>query len=115
MLERGRQAASPTAAEVAAFVPCDLASLESVRATADQILAQCDGGLDLFLANSGIMALPTGLSSDGYELHFATNQLVHALLTQKLLPLLERTTDLSSTDGSDPPRVSVQIKILTRS
>ncbi|KAK7970133.1 hypothetical protein PG988_009206 [Apiospora saccharicola] len=103
-LERVRQA---TAAEAVTFVPCDLASLESVRAAADQIQAQCNGRLDLFLANAGIMAHPAGLSPDGYEVHFATNHLGHALLTQKLLPLLERTADdLSSADGSDnPPRV----------
>ncbi|KAK8138048.1 oxidoreductase- short-chain dehydrogenase/reductase family [Apiospora sp. TS-2023a] len=100
-LERVRQAASSAAAEAVTFVPCDLASLESVRAAADQIQVQCDGRLDLFLANAGIMAHPAGLSPDGYEVHFATNHLGHALLTQKLLPLLEQTADSSD----DPPRV----------
>ncbi|OTB04035.1 hypothetical protein M426DRAFT_321121 [Hypoxylon sp. CI-4A] len=79
------------------FVTCDLASLASVRDAANKILAETDR-LDLFLANAGIMAKPAGLSADGYELHFATNHLGHALLTKKLLPLLEKTADLPNSD-----------------
>ena len=39
---------------------------------------------------AGIMAQPTGLTKDGYELQFGTNHLGHALLIKKLLPHLER-------------------------
>lgn len=76
---------------------CDLASLASVKEAADKILAE-NTRLDLFYANAGIMAKPAGLSADGYELHFATNHLGHALLTQKLLPLLDKTADMADTD-----------------
>ncbi|CAJ2508215.1 Uu.00g094010.m01.CDS01 [Anthostomella pinea] len=79
------------------FVPCDLADLASVKDAANQILAGCDR-LDLFLANASIMAKPAGLSADGYEVHFATNHLGHALLTKKLLPLLSHTADLPGSD-----------------
>lgn len=79
------------------FVLCDLASLPSVKKAADKILAECSR-LDLFLPNAGIMARPPGLSSDGYELQFATNHLGHALLTQKLLPLLEKTAGMPNAD-----------------
>jgi NAD(P)-dependent dehydrogenase (short-subunit alcohol dehydrogenase family) len=44
------------------------------------------------------MAVPAALSTDGYEIHFATNHLGHALLTHKLLPLLSRTADLAGAD-----------------
>ena len=37
------------------------------------------------------MAKPPGLSKDGFEIQFATNQLGHSLLVRKLLPLLEKT------------------------
>jgi NAD(P)-dependent dehydrogenase (short-subunit alcohol dehydrogenase family) len=37
------------------------------------------------------MALPPGLTTDGYELQFGTNHLGHALLIQKFLPLLTAT------------------------
>ncbi|RYP69720.1 hypothetical protein DL771_005922 [Monosporascus sp. 5C6A] len=81
----------------ATFVACDLASLATVRDSANKILAESPR-LDLFLANAGIMAKPAGLSADGYEVHFATNHMGHALLTKKLLPLLEKTADLPDSD-----------------
>jgi NAD(P)-dependent dehydrogenase (short-subunit alcohol dehydrogenase family) len=74
------------------FVQCDLGSLKSVSQGADKILADLDH-LDLFLANAGVMAIPAGLSADGFENHFAINHLGHALLTRKLIPLLEKTAD----------------------
>ncbi|GAB1318368.1 Putative short-chain dehydrogenase reductase protein [Madurella fahalii] len=78
------------------FVQCDLASLTSVKAAAEKILSDLSR-LDVLVCNAGIMAKPASLSRDGYEIQFATNHLGHALLTQKLLPLLERTAG----DGSD--------------
>ncbi|KAI0970010.1 NAD(P)-binding protein [Xylaria arbuscula] len=81
----------------ATFVECDLASLATVRDAANRILAESNR-LDMLLANAGIMAQPAGLSVDGYEVHFATNHLGHALLTKKLLPLLEQTADLPDSD-----------------
>lgn len=89
------QKAAPTAAIT--FIACDLASLASVKAAADKILAEFSR-LDVFMANAGIMSKPAALSTDGYEIQFATNHLGHALLTQKLLPLLERTADLPGAD-----------------
>lgn len=44
------------------------------------------------------MAKPPGLSTDGYEIQVATNHLGHALLTKKLLPLLEKTAKLPDAD-----------------
>jgi NAD(P)-dependent dehydrogenase (short-subunit alcohol dehydrogenase family) len=72
------------------FVPCDLADLASVRTAADRLLADTSR-LDVVVCCAGIMAKPPALSKDGYELQFATNHLGHALLTLKLLPLIERT------------------------
>lgn len=89
------KAATPNV--TATFVACDLASLATVRDAADKILAESPR-LDLFLVNAGIMAKPAGLSTDGYEVHFATNHMGHALLTKKLLPLLEQTADLPDSD-----------------
>ena len=47
--------------------------------------------LDIVILNAGIMALPPGLTKDGYELQFGTNHLGHALLLKLLLPVLEKT------------------------
>jgi NAD(P)-dependent dehydrogenase (short-subunit alcohol dehydrogenase family) len=78
------------------FIECDLASLASVQAAADKVLALVDR-LDVLVCNAGIMAQPAALSPDGYETHFATNHLGHALLTLKLLPLLEQTSATTAT------------------
>lgn len=72
------------------FVPCNLASLNHVCDAAHNILAQTDR-LDLAFMNAGIMAVPPGLTDDGYEIQFGTNHLGHALLVKLLTPLLETT------------------------
>ena len=82
---------------------CELASLDSVKRTADDILAK-ESRLDVLMCNAGIMALPLGLTKDGYEVQFGTNHLGHALLIQKLLPLLQRTAETG---------VDVRVIILT--
>ncbi|PIG81427.1 oxidoreductase [Aspergillus arachidicola] len=74
------------------FVECDLASLDSVKRAADDIIAK-EARLDVLMCNAGIMALPPGLTKDGYEVQFGTNHLGHALLIRKLLPLLQRTAE----------------------
>jgi NAD(P)-dependent dehydrogenase (short-subunit alcohol dehydrogenase family) len=81
------------------LVELDLASLASVRACADRLLA--DGRpLDLIVANAGVMAAPEGRTADGFETQFGTNHLGHFVLVNRLLPLLHaggRLVSLSST------------------
>lgn len=72
------------------FVQCDLASLESVQSAAREIISKTDR-LDVLMANAGIMAVPPGLTKDGYEIQFGTNHMGHALLVKLLTPLLEAT------------------------
>ncbi len=79
------------------FLPCDLANLSSVATAATTLLTTLPR-LDILLCNAGILAKPPALSTDGYEIQFATNHLGHALLTLKLLPLLERTAALPGAD-----------------
>ncbi|KAK0648935.1 hypothetical protein B0T16DRAFT_507361 [Cercophora newfieldiana] len=72
------------------FLPLDLADLASVAAAADTVLA-AETKLDVLLANAGVAAVPPGRrTKDGYEMHFGTNHVGHALLVRKLLPLLEK-------------------------
>ncbi|EKV04595.1 Oxidoreductase, short-chain dehydrogenase/reductase family [Penicillium digitatum] len=74
------------------FLPCDLASLVSVKQAAESFLA-LESRLDILMCNAGIMATPPGLTADGYEIQFGTNHLGHALLIRKLLPLLETSAE----------------------
>ncbi len=69
------------------LVELDLASLASVRACADALLAKGDP-LDLIVANAGIMATPEGRTADRFELQLGTNHLGHFLLVNLLAPLL---------------------------
>lgn len=65
----------------------DLASLASVRACADALLAQ-DAPLHVLIANAGVMACPQGTTNDGFETQFGTNHLGHFVLVNRLIPLL---------------------------
>ena len=65
----------------------DLASLHSVRACADRLLA--DGlPFDAIIANAGVMATPFGRTEDGFETQFGINYLGHFALLTRLAPLL---------------------------
>lgn len=72
------------------FIECDLASLASVKNAAKQFTS-ASTRLDVLMCNAGVMALPPGLTTDGYEVQFGTNHLGHALLVKLLLPILLRT------------------------
>ncbi|KAF2994325.1 hypothetical protein E8E14_001920 [Neopestalotiopsis sp. 37M] len=71
------------------FVQCDHADLASIKKAAHEISKE--SRLDVLMANAGVMALPPGLTKDGYELHFGINHVAHALLIRILLPLLQKT------------------------
>lgn len=68
----------------------DLASLDSVEAFADSILADFDH-IDILINNAGVMALPERQTTDGFEMQFGTNHLGHYALTARLIPLLVHT------------------------
>jgi NAD(P)-dependent dehydrogenase (short-subunit alcohol dehydrogenase family) len=90
---RGATAAASVAGE-AEVRPLDLADLESVRSFA----RDWDGPLDVLVNNAGIMAVPAGVTVDGFELQFGTNHLGHFTLTNLLLPhVTDRVVTLSST------------------
>lgn len=69
------------------LVTLDLASLNSVRDCADQLLA--DGRrFDVIIANAGVMATPFGRTTDGFEMQFGTNHLGHFAFINRIQPLL---------------------------
>lgn len=79
------------------FIPCDLSDLSSVRQASNRIAAKV-ARIDWFFCNAGVMAMPAGLSKDGYEQQFATNHLGHALLIDLLMPILQDTATLPGSD-----------------
>src|SRR5580693_10600697 len=80
------------------LVQLDLASLASVRACADGLMA--DGRpFDVIIANAGVMATPQGETADGFETQFGTNHLGHFVLVNRIASLLGsggRLVNLSS-------------------
>jgi NAD(P)-dependent dehydrogenase (short-subunit alcohol dehydrogenase family) len=71
-------------------VLCDLSDLGAVRAAAERLLTE-EQRLDVLVNNAGFLPADRRESVDGIELAFATNVLGPFLLTNMLLPLLERS------------------------
>lgn len=70
-----------------ALIELDLASLRSIGACADELLA--DGRpFDVVIANAGVMATPPARTADGFELQFGINYLGHFALVNRIEPLL---------------------------
>jgi retinol dehydrogenase 12 len=68
----------------------DMSSLADIRKVAAQFKEKHDR-LDVLVNNAGAVFSDKKLSTDGYEMTFALNHLGYFLLTQELLPLLEKT------------------------
>ncbi|KAI9831530.1 MAG: hypothetical protein M1826_003420 [Phylliscum demangeonii] len=81
------------------FLPLDLSSFASIAAAAQTFHASSDR-LDILMHNAGIMAVPAGTTTDGYEIQLGTNHLGPALLTKLLLPTLLKTAA-----GADDVRI----------
>jgi NAD(P)-dependent dehydrogenase (short-subunit alcohol dehydrogenase family) len=80
------------------LIELDLASLRSVQAAADKLVA--DGhSFDVIIANAGVMATPLGKTKDGFETQFGTNHLGHFVFVNRIAKLIKqggRLVNLSS-------------------
>jgi NAD(P)-dependent dehydrogenase (short-subunit alcohol dehydrogenase family) len=87
---RSAEKTEPVIAEIAKatgssqleFAPLDLADLASVRACAENLIAN-GRPIDVLVNNAGLVA--RGLTKDGFELTWGVNHLGHYLLTRLLL------------------------------
>jgi NAD(P)-dependent dehydrogenase (short-subunit alcohol dehydrogenase family) len=103
-LDKAKRATSEVSKAAAAtgaqfeLIELDLASLKSVRAAADRLLA--DGRLfDGIIANAGVMATPFEKTEDGFETQFGTNHLGHFVFVNRIAKLIQdggRVVSLSS-------------------
>ena len=102
-LEKAEKATAAARAEAAnggslTLIELDLASLKSIRARADALLA--DGRpFDVVIANAGVMAAPFGHTADGFETQFGTNHLGHFTFINRIASLIKsggRLVNLSS-------------------
>ncbi len=85
------------------FIQCDVSSSrESIRAAlADKFHSS---RLDILIANAGVMAIPPGITDEGFELQYGTNYLGHAVMLQLLRPLMLRTAQDTSVGGGGDVR-----------
>jgi NAD(P)-dependent dehydrogenase (short-subunit alcohol dehydrogenase family) len=70
-------------------IKCDLADLQSVREAADELKAKLFN-INVLINNAGGAFPERTLSKDSFELTFAVNHLGHFLLTESLMPLLQK-------------------------
>lgn len=96
-VEKGRQAANNVrrrfrTADIDVH-QLDLSSFTSIRRFGKTLGDHYDR-IDILINNAGVMMCPERtLSSDGYEIQFATNHLGHFLLTHYVLPLMIDSDD----------------------
>lgn len=74
----------------------DMTSLNSVKNAVKQHFHH--GKLHILMCNAGIMAVPAGLTKDGFEIQFGVNHLAHAMLIRELSPALLRTAQEPESD-----------------
>ena len=75
------------------LIELDLASLKSVRAAADRLVAQ-KKPFDVVICNAGVMATPKGKTADGFETQFGTNHLGHFVLVNRIRSLFHKGSRL---------------------
>ena len=96
-LDKARRATERVRADAAnggslELVELDLASLASVRASADSLAA--DGRpFDLVIANAGV-AGAAGKTADGFDIQFGTNHLGHFVFVNRIASLMEPSARL---------------------
>jgi NAD(P)-dependent dehydrogenase (short-subunit alcohol dehydrogenase family) len=90
------------------LVELDLASLASVRACADALVA-AGKPFDIVIANAGVMACPKGTTADGFETQFGTNHLGHFVLVNRIASLIKNGGRLVNLSSSGHRRADVDL------
>jgi NAD(P)-dependent dehydrogenase (short-subunit alcohol dehydrogenase family) len=91
------------------LVELDLASLKSVRACADVLLAKQEP-FDVVIANAGVMATPFGHTTDGFETQFGTNHLGHFVLVNRIASLIRTGGRLINVSSAGHRRSNVDLE-----
>ncbi|EJD44314.1 NAD(P)-binding protein [Auricularia subglabra TFB-10046 SS5] len=81
------------------YVRMDLSTIKSAREAAHAFLALGLDRLDILVNNAAVLAAQEfGLNDDGVFVHMGVNHFGHFVLTNALLPLLEKTAQLPDAD-----------------
>lgn len=90
----------------AEFLRLDLASLESAREAARSFVVS-GWPIDVLVNNAGVGPV-TGVTQDGFEIHFGVNHLGHFMLTREIRPAFHagtRIVQVSSATHRDAPGI----------
>jgi NAD(P)-dependent dehydrogenase (short-subunit alcohol dehydrogenase family) len=79
----------------ATFIKCDFTSLSSIKGALSSFKPD---RLDVVVASAGIMAVPAGLTEDGYEIQFGVNHIAHAACMRFFLPIMLKTAEQPGAD-----------------
>ena len=97
MLSRNEEKSLPVIREIkeetghdVIFYKLNLASLDSIRSCANEINSK-EPKIDILINNAGIMLCPNWKTDDGFDMQLGTNHLGHFLLTELLMPLIQRS------------------------
>lgn len=74
------------------LMPCDLASLRSVRNFAQQFI-QLGRPISLLINNAGVAITKAERTEDGLEVNMAVNFCAHYVLVESLMPILSKPPD----------------------
>jgi len=91
------------------LVGLDLASLTSVRACSDRLMAKGEP-FDAVIANAGVMATPFGHTADGFETQFGTNHLGHFVLVNRIASLIRKGGRLVTVSSAGHRRANVDLE-----
>lgn len=78
------------------FIQMNMISLGSVKNAVQQHFDH--ETLHVLMCNEGIMAVPAGLTKDGFEIQFGVNHLAHALLIRQLSPAMLKAAQEPDSD-----------------
>ncbi|GMR40894.1 hypothetical protein PMAYCL1PPCAC_11089, partial [Pristionchus mayeri] len=74
------------------YVNCDLGSKENLRSCADKLIER-EPHIDILINNAGLWMSCYQRTKDGHEITWQTNHLGPFLLTELLLPLVEKAEE----------------------
>ncbi|KAF8358195.1 hypothetical protein PRIPAC_93190 [Pristionchus pacificus] len=74
------------------YINCDLSSKENIRQAAAR-LSELETSIDILINNAGVWMTDYQKTKDGHEMTWGTNHLGHFLLTELLLPLIEKAPE----------------------
>ncbi|WWC97906.1 hypothetical protein V866_004794 [Kwoniella sp. B9012] len=86
---------TPNARNLITFHQVDLGTLKDVVALTSKLSSQLDR-LDLLFLIAGIGVAPFGLTNDGIGNHFGVNHLSHMVITDGLIDLMKKTSEMKN-------------------